>query len=420
MSVTAKIKTVYGQEIIDSRGNPTVEATVVLDDGTGASASVPSGASTGIHEALELRDGGNRFDGMGVIKAVGLIKDEICPALSGISLCQNTIDMRLCELDGTPDKSQLGANAILAVSLAAAKAAAQSQNIPLYKYIGGITGKTVPVPMMNVLNGGAHAKNNLDVQEFMIVPHGFDSFSEALRAGCEIYHNLGRILSHDGKSTGVGDEGGFAPDLENEDEAIDYLLEAIRETGYSTEQVKLSLDAAVSEWFDGEKYIMPKAGGIYSSDELTEKWQKLCERYPIFSIEDGLGEDDFLGWKKMTEKIGKKVTLVGDDLFVTNISRLKRGIEMEVANAILVKPNQIGTLTETLDVIKTAKQNGYKTIISHRSGETEDTAIADIAIATNAGYIKCGAPCRTDRVAKYNRLLRIENQLSDSAVFGIK
>lgn len=417
MANISKIKTVYGQEIIDSRGNPTVEATVVLESGTGATASVPSGASTGIHEALELRDGGNRFDGMGVKKAVNNINCEICPAITGLQPCQSLIDQKLIELDGTEDKSKLGANAILAVSLACAKAASQEYRLPLYRYIGGISACRMPVPMMNVLNGGAHARNNLDIQEFMIVPHGFESFSEALRAGCEIYHTLGRILAYDKKSTAVGDEGGFAPDLQNEDEAIEYLLRAVKEAGYSIAQVKISIDAAVSEWFDGENYKAPKTGEAFTSETLCDKWQSLIDRYPIFSIEDGLAEDDFAGWQKMTERLGSRVSLVGDDLFVTNNERLNRGIDMKIANSILIKPNQIGTLTETINVIKTAKENGYKTIISHRSGETEDVSIADIAIGMNAGYIKCGAPCRTDRAAKYNRILRIETQLGDNAIF---
>lgn len=417
MASLPKIKTVYAQEIIDSRGNPTVEATVILEDGNGAAASVPSGASTGIHEALELRDGGNRFDGMGVRKAVERVNCEIAPKICNLQPCQSLIDSTLIELDGTEDKSRLGANAILAVSLACAKAASQSLKLPLYKYLGGIYASQMPVPLMNVLNGGAHAGNNLDVQEFMIVPHGFESFSEALQAGCEIYHTLGRILKREKKSVGVGDEGGFAPDLQSEEEAIDYLLYAIKEAGYSTQQVKISLDAAVSEWFDGENYKTPKSGEIFTSEELCAKWQSLTDRFPIFSIEDGLAEDDFNGWQKMTSKLGGRITLVGDDLFVTNVARLRTGIQMGIANAILIKPNQIGTLTETLDVIRLAQRNSYKTIISHRSGETEDVSIADIAIACGAGYIKCGAPCRTDRCAKYNRILRIENQLGAQAQY---
>ncbi len=417
MANLSKIKTVYGQEIIDSRGNPTVEATVILESGAGATASVPSGASTGIHEALELRDGNNRFDGMGTKKAVSNINCEISSYICGFQPCQSAIDEKMIELDSTTDKSKLGANAMLAVSLACAKAASQELKIPLYRYIGGIYGTRLPIPLMNVLNGGAHASNNLDVQEFMIVPYGFETFSEALRAGCEIYHTLGRLLSYDKKSTGVGDEGGFAPDLQNEEEAIEYLIAAIRESGYSMNQVGISIDAAVSEWYDGENYIMPKSKESFTKDTLCEKWISLCDKYPVFSIEDGMAEDDFDGWKKLTDELSASALLVGDDLFVTNEERLKKGIEMSAANAILVKPNQIGTLTETLNVIKIAKENGYKTIISHRSGETEDVSIADIAIATNAGYIKCGAPCRTDRTAKYNRLLRIENQLGASAIY---
>lgn len=420
MALQQRIKSVCAEEIIDSRGNPTVEAAVMLDDGTGASAAVPSGASTGSHEALELRDGDReRYGGRGVLCAVENVNSQISDALAGCQICQYPVDMRLIKLDGTKDKSSLGANAMLAVSLAAAKAGAQAAHLPLYRYMGGVNALTLPVPMMNVLNGGAHARNNLDIQEFMIMPAGFDSFSEALRAGCEIYAALGRILRKDKKSVAVGDEGGYAPDVSGEEEALDYLVSAINEAGYDTDRVKIAIDAAASEWCSGGEYVMPKSGRTFDSSGLVDLYGKLSEKYPIASIEDGLGEDDFEGWKKMTDVLGKKMMLVGDDLFVTNSKRLAHGIAGGAGNAILIKPNQIGTLSETLEVMRMAARAGYRTIVSHRSGETEDTSIADIAVATNAGFIKCGAPCRSERVAKYNRLLRIEAQLGCGGEYGV-
>ena len=419
MAFPVKIKSVCAEEILDSRGNPTVEAMVLLEDGTGGAAAVPSGASTGKHEALELRDGDKkRYNGKGVQQAADNVNRVICPALTGHQLNQQGIDRKLLQLDDTEDKSNLGANATLAVSLAAAKAGAQAARLPLYRYIGGVQAVRLPVPMMNVLNGGAHADNNVDVQEFMIMPQGFDSFSKALQAGSEIYHALGRLLQRDGKSTGVGDEGGYAPNLSGEEEALDYLVAAITEAGYTTDQVKIALDAAASEWVQGEDYVLPKAGTRLTVEQLIDKWDALRLKYPIVSIEDGLGEDDFAGWAQMTRRLGGQIALVGDDLFVTNTMRLQQGILQGVGNAILIKPNQIGTLSETLQVIRLAQENGYRTIISHRSGETDDTSISDIAVGINAGYIKCGAPCRSVRVEKYNRLLHIEAQLGSAAVYG--
>jgi enolase len=415
-----KIHTVYGQEILDSRGNPTLEATVVLVDESVGRASVPSGASTGQYEALELRDGDkNRYNGKGVLNAVHNVKSVIREAVVGKRASFLEIDRILRELDGTEDMSRLGANAALAVSLAVAKAAAASASLPLYRYLGGRNGVRLPVPLMNILNGGAHASNNLDVQEFMIVPLGFPTFSEALRAGTEIYHALGRNLKKAGKSTAVGDEGGFAPDLSEDKEAIEYILQAIRDAGYDTDRVKIALDVAASEWADGRKYHLPKAGTDMTTAELVQKWDALARQYPIFSIEDGVGETDRDGWRLMTEVMGDRTLLVGDDFFVTNPVRLRAGIEAGEANAVLVKPNQIGSLSKTLEVIRMASEYGYRSIVSHRSGETGDTSIADIAVATNAGFIKTGAPCRYERVAKYNRLLRIEAELGESAVYGV-
>ena len=408
---------VCAREIIDSRGNPTVEATVLLADGTVGVASVPSGASTGKFEACELRDGAStRFNGKGVRTAVANITDIISPALSGCCASeQEDVDMLLRELDGTENKHNLGANALLAVSLANARAAANFYRIPLYRYIGGVSANRLPTPMMNVINGGAHASNNLDVQEFMIVPIGASSFAEALRWGCEIYHTLAKILKSDGLSTTVGDEGGFAPNLKSDEEAIEYLIRAIEKAGYDTDRVKISLDVAASEWYtptNGEgNYILPKQRTSLDRDALCGKWEMLVGKYPIFSIEDALDQDDFTGWSALTRRIGDKIKLVGDDLFVTNTERLSRGINVGAANTILIKPNQIGTLSETLAVISMAREAGYSYIISHRSGETEDTTIADIAVATGAPLIKSGAPCRSDRVAKYNRLLRIESSI---------
>ena len=409
------------REILDSRGNPTVEASVFLADGTVGVASVPSGASTGIYEAHEKRDGDkSRYGGRGVHDAVSSVCRGISPAIAGVSASEQCeLDRLLLQLDGSENKSSLGANAILAVSLASARAAANWYHIPLYRYLGGVDAYRLPVPMMNILNGGAHAANNVEIQEFMIVPVGFSRFSEALRAGSEIYHALGRLLKERGLSTTVGDEGGFAPDLESDEQAIDLILEAVSSAGYSSKEIKIALDAAASEWYDDGAYMMPKRRRRYSRRELIEYWVKLCEKYPmILSLEDGLDQRDFEGWCELTERLGTKIMLVGDDFFVTNTSRLRAGIDRHAANAILIKPNQIGTLTETLDVIHLAKDAGYRFILSHRSGETEDTTIADIAVAMNAPFIKTGAPCRSERVAKYNRLLRIESALASSGRYG--
>ena len=410
------------REILDSRGNPTVEASVFLADGTVGVASVPSGASTGIYEAHEKRDGDReRFGGKGVTEAVCAISRIISPAISGISAAEQTeLDHVLLRLDGTDNKSELGANAILAVSLASARAAANWYHIPLYRYLGGVDAYRLPTPMMNILNGGAHASNNVEIQEFMIVPFGFRRFSDALRAGSEIYHALGKLLRGKGYTTTVGDEGGYAPDLESDEQAIELICEAIREAGYTTEEVGIALDAAASEWYESEgRYVLPKREIPYNRQELIDYWVKLCDRYPmILSIEDGLDQRDMEGWRRLTEALGKRIMLVGDDLFVTNTERLRHGIEQKAANAILIKPNQIGTLSETLDVIHLAKDAGYRFILSHRSGETEDTTIADIAVAMNAPFIKTGAPCRSERVAKYNRLLRIESALNSGGRYG--
>lgn len=404
-----KIEKVRGYEILDSRGNPTVKAEVMLSDGCVGIASIPSGASTGINEAVELRDGNEgRFGGNGVTKAVNNVNIEICKAVtSANTIDQGRIDSLMINLDGTDNKSRLGANAILAVSLALAKAAASHYRMPLYKYIGGVSANIMPVPMMNILNGGAHAANNIDIQEFMIMPVGADTFAESLRMGTEVYHSLKAVLKKKGLSTAVGDEGGFAPDLSSEEEAIECIIEAIEKAGYNTDKIKIALDAASSEWYKDGRYYLPKRGVSYETKELIYYWEKLAEKYPIISIEDPLGEEDWSGWTEITSSLGKKIQLVGDDLFVTNSTYLERGIKENAANAILIKLNQIGTLTETLDAIKKAHSAGYKAIISHRSGETEDTTIADLAVGTNAGQIKTGAPCRSDRVAKYNRLLRI-------------
>lgn len=418
------IKKVKGREIIDSRGNPTVEAELTLDCGIIARASVPSGASTGEYEAVELRDGDkSRFMGLGVKKAAENITREISPALCGKNpLKQEEIDSLLIALDGTENKSRLGANATLAVSIACARAASAILEIPLYRYIGGCFSHTLPVPMMNILNGGAHADNNLDVQEFMILPIGAKSFSCGLRQCCEVYHTLKKILKQKNLSTAIGDEGGFAPSLQSESDAIELILQAIEQAGYKPSQdFMISLDAAASEWKGSStgEYHMPKKGEKKSSDELTDYWGKLREKYPIFSIEDPLDENDWDGWKGMTQKLNHRLTLVGDDLFVTNYDRLKKGIALGCGNAILIKPNQIGTLSETARAVFTAKNHGFKTIMSHRSGETEDTTIADLAVGLSTGFIKTGAPCRTDRTAKYNRLLRIEEQLSETASYGL-
>lgn len=408
-----RILSVQGFELMDSRSNPTVGARVILEDGSCGFAISPSGASTGAYEAHEMRDGDSaRYGGKGVLKAVSAINEIIAPALKGIAADeQRLIDKTMTELDGTENKSRLGANAVLAVSLAAAKAAAAHYGLPLYRYIGGINAKVIPRPMMNILNGGAHAANNIDIQEFMIIPFNICCFSEGLRRCSEIYHALGSILKSHGKATGVGDEGGFAPDLESDEAAIELIIEAIEKAGYTTENTKIALDVASSEWYSGGEYLLPKRNIKMTADSLIDYYEGLAAKYPIISIEDGAAEEDWNGWKKLTDRLGKRMQLVGDDLFVTNVRRFKKGIAEGAGNSILVKLNQIGTLSETLDVVELARENGYTAVISHRSGETEDTTIADLAVALNAGQIKTGAPCRTDRVAKYNRLLIIENEL---------
>jgi len=418
-----KIESVKAREILDSRGNPTVEAEVYLNDGSVGRASVPSGASTGIFEACELRDGeAERYLGKGVRKAVQHVNGEIAQALMGHdALDQAGIDHRLIELDGTANKGRLGANAILAVSLAAAKAAAASLGIGLYRYIGGSNGRMLPVPMMNILNGGAHAANNIDIQEFMIMPVSADSWAEALRRCAEVFHALKGVLKDRGiPASGVGDEGGYAPNLKKDEDALAAIMEAVERAGYTPgEDFMIAIDAAASEWFEEETglYHLPKSGRRMDRRQMAAMWKRLAEKYPIISLEDGMGETDWEGWAMLTKAIGKKVQLVGDDLFVTNVQRLSQGIEKGVGNAILIKVNQIGTLTETLDAIHMANRAGYPAIISHRSGETEDTTIADLAVAVNAGQIKTGAPSRSERVAKYNQLLRIEEELGASAQY---
>ncbi len=413
------IEQVWAREIMDSRGNPTIEAEVILEDGTTGRAAVPSGASTGENEAVELRDGDDlRYLGKGVQKAVENVNDKIGPEIEGLDcLDQTLIDETMIELDGTSNKSKLGANALLAVSLANARAAASVLEIPLYRYIGGANAKTLPVPMMNILNGGAHADNNVDFQEFMVMPVGAESFAEALRCGAEIFHNLKNVLKSRGYSTGVGDEGGFAPNLRSNEEAVETILEAIGKAGYSAgDNVMIALDPASSEFYKDGKYIFKKSDNReLSSEEMAAYWTDWCDKYPIISIEDGMAENDWEGWKALTESVGSRVQLVGDDLFVTNVKFLQKGIEEGAANSILIKVNQIGTLTETLDAIELARTNNMTAVISHRSGETEDAFIADLAVATNAGQIKTGSLCRSDRIAKYNQLLRIEEDLGDSA-----
>lgn len=414
------IESIIGREILDSRGNPTVEAVVTLSNGSVGIGAAPSGASTGIFEALELRDGdANRYVGKGVLKAVENINAIIGPNLIGMDSTNiAAIDQKLIALDGTNDKSNLGANAILAVSLATAKAAANALGLPLYRFIGGINADTLPVPMMNILNGGAHAANNIDIQEFMIMPIGASSFKEGLRWCTEVFHTLAKLLKSKGLSTAVGDEGGFAPNLNSDVEAIELILEAVSAAGYTPgTDFALAIDAASSEWKAESGYLLPKSQKAYTTDELINFWTDLCERYPIRSIEDGLDEEDWAGWKKLTDALGDKVQLVGDDLFVTNTSRLARGIEEGCGNCILIKLNQIGSLSETLAAINMAHKAGYRTVISHRSGETEDTTIADLAVAINAGQIKTGAPSRSERVAKYNQLLRIEDHLEGHAKY---
>lgn len=410
-----KIQKVFAAEILDSRGTPTVGATVILSDGSIGVANAPSGASTGKFEAHEKRDGDKkRYNGRGVQKAVQGVTETIAPVLEHIpKVTVSEVDRILIELDNTKNKEKLGANAMLAVSLAAAKALAMHYRLPLFRFLGGTNAQKMPVPMMNILNGGAHAANNIDIQEFMIMPVGAKSFSEAVRMGAEVYHALGGILKSRSLAVSVGDEGGFAPDLPSDEAAIEVILEAITAAGYTTQQIRIALDAASSEWAVQDGYLLPKRGTKYTAAQLIGYWEKLTEKYPIYSIEDPLGEEDFPAWTTLTERIGKKTMLVGDDLFVTNPIRIREGIQRKAANAVLIKPNQIGTLTETLAAIGLARDNGMKTILSHRSGETEDTSIADIAVAVNAGFIKTGAPCRSDRTAKYNRLLRIaqENDL---------
>ncbi len=418
------IEDIYAREVLDSRGNPTVEVEVLLEDGSLGRAIVPSGASTGAYEAIELRDGDKgRFLGKGVQKAVDNVNEIIAPELIGWDGYDQTgIDKMMLDLDGTLNKEKLGANAILAVSLAVAKAASASVGLPLYRYIGGVNAKVLPVPMMNILNGGQHADNNVDIQEFMVMPTGAGSFAEGLRMGAEVFHNLKAVLKERNLSTAVGDEGGFAPDLQNNEEAIQVIITAIERAGYKPgEDVKIALDVAASEMYESDSVLYNLAGeGVKkTAEEMVAYYEMLAEKYPLFSIEDGLAEDDWDGWKHMTEKLGHKLQLVGDDLFVTNTEKLEKGIEMGVANSILIKVNQIGTLTETLDAIEMAKFAGYTTVISHRSGESEDVTIADLAVAVNAGQIKTGAPSRTDRVAKYNQLLRIEEELYESAQYSL-
>jgi enolase len=421
---STSIRHIRAREILDSRGNPTIEVDVRLDNGAFGRAAVPSGASTGEHEALELRDGDkSRFAGKGVRKAVANINHKIGPVLKELDAQdQANIDQKLIELDGTPTKKNLGANATLAVSLAVARAAAAGKNLPLFRYLGGPEARVLPVPMMNILNGGAHSDAPIDFQEFMIVPRGAPSFSEALRYGTEVYHALKAVLKERRLSTAIGDEGGFAPQLNSAEDALQSITAAVEKAGYTLgEQIFIALDPAASEFYDAEKrlYVFKKSGGAKkTAEELVDYYAELCARFPIVSIEDGCAEDDWDGWKKLTKRLGDRIQLVGDDLFVTNVEFLRRGIAEHVANSILIKVNQIGTLTETLATIDLAKRSHYTTVISHRSGETEDTTIADIAVATNAGQIKTGAPCRSDRVAKYNQLLRIEEELGDKAVYG--
>lgn len=422
----AKIIRVTGREILDSRGNPTVEADVILDDGSMGRAAVPSGASTGVHEAVELRDGDKkRYLGKGTSKAAQHVSKEIAKAIAGMEASlQEEIDLKMIKLDGTKNKGRLGANAILAVSMAVARAAAQSQKTPLYRYLGGVSASVLPVPMMNILNGGAHSDNSVDFQEFMVSPFGASNFAEALRMGAEVFHTLKSVLKKKGYSTAVGDEGGFAPDLKSNVEAIEVILEAIAQAGYKAgKDIGLALDPAASEFYDSQKkkYIFKKSDkSVHSSEDMVRFWSDWVRQYPIISIEDGMAEDDWKGWKLLTETLGKKIQLVGDDLFVTNTERLARGIREGIANSILIKVNQIGSLTETLQAMKMAANAGFTSMVSHRSGETEDTFIADLVVATGAGQIKTGSASRTDRIAKYNQLLRIGEELGSSARFAGK
>ncbi|SJZ79929.1 phosphopyruvate hydratase [Sediminibacterium ginsengisoli] len=414
---------VHARQILDSRGNPTVEVDVLTDDGAMGRAAVPSGASTGMHEAVELRDNDKKkYAGKGVLKAVKNVNDVIADSIIGFDVTQQAaIDQAMIELDGTPNKAKLGANAILAVSMAVAKAAAEEAALPLYRYIGGTNAKTLPIPMMNILNGGAHADNKIDFQEFMVMPVGATSFSEGLRWGVEIFHTLKNVLKKKGFSTNVGDEGGFAPNIQSNEEAIETVLEAISAAGFKTgSQIVVAMDAANSELWDAKKkkYVFHKSSGkVVSSDELVKFWEKWVKQYPIVSIEDGMAEDDWNGWNALTQAIGSKCQLVGDDLFVTNVDRLQTGIDKSIANGLLVKVNQIGTITETINAVTLAQHNGYNTIMSHRSGETEDTTIADLAVALNCGQIKTGSASRTDRMAKYNQLIRIEEALGETAIY---
>jgi enolase len=414
----SEIVDLHGREVLDSRGNPTVEVEVVLESGATGSAMVPSGASTGHYEAHELRDGGKRYGGKGVLKAVENVNEEIARELVGIdALDQAGLDRAMLTLDGTPNKARLGANAMLGVSLAVARAAADESGLPLYRYVGGSMANVLPVPMMNILNGGKHADNNVDLQEFMVMPFGATSFAEGLRMGVEVFHALKGVCKQKGYNTNVGDEGGFAPDLKSNEEAIELILAASEKTGLKPgRDVRIAIDAASAEFLHDGKYVVEGKG--VSSLEMVELYASWCAKYPIFSIEDGLDQDDWEGWQALTAKLGAKVQLVGDDLFVTNVARLRTGIEKKAGNAVLVKVNQIGTLTKTLDTIALAHRSGYRCVMSHRSGETEDTTIADLAVATNCGQIKTGAPCRSDRVAKYNRLLRIEEELGAQATYG--
>jgi enolase len=411
---------ITAREILDSRGNPTVEVDVRLEDGSFGRAAVPSGASTGAHEAVELRDGGKRYGGKGVEKAVSAVNTEIFDALCGLEAEEQTrLDSLMCALDGTPNKARLGANAILGVSLAVAKAAANAANLPLYRYVGGASARVLPVPLMNIVNGGVHADNPIDFQEFMIMPVGAPSFREGLRMGAEVFHTLKKALHDAGHNTNVGDEGGFAPNLKTADEALGFICKSIEKAGYKPgEDVMLALDPASTEFFKGGKYVLEGEGKALTPAQMAKLYEDLCSRYPIVSIEDGMAEDDWEGWKALTDAIGKKVQLVGDDLFVTNTKRLREGIDKGVANAILIKVNQIGTLSETLEAVDMAHRAAYRAVMSHRSGETEDSTIADLAVATNCGQIKTGSLARSDRLAKYNQLLRIEEQLGDQAVYA--
>jgi enolase len=415
----SEIEKVHARQIVDSRGNPTVEVDVVLKSGAAGRAAVPSGASTGEFEAVELRDGGDAWGGKGVSRAIANANGELAETVRGLDAAdQPAVDQAMIELDGTPNKGRLGANAILGVSLAAAKAAAAEAGLPLWRYLGGEAARVLPVPMMNVLNGGAHADNKVDFQEFMIVPVGAPSFSEGLRIGAEVFHALKRTLHDAGLATAVGDEGGFAPDLASNEAALEVLVSGIEAAGYAPgADVAIALDPATSEIFDGGSYVLEHEGRVLTGEEMAAYWSDISSRYPVLSIEDGMDEEDWGGWQALTEAIGERVQLVGDDLFVTNTERLRRGIDAGVANSILVKVNQIGTLTETLDAVKTAQEAGYTAVMSHRSGETEDTTIADLAVATGCGQIKTGAPSRSDRVAKYNQLLRIEEQLGADASY---